>query len=189
MPASVSVSGPGVGALTRQPRLQLPPHAIMQLLGYEYDPYLNSNMQVVLRRVIASETCLMEMSWKGPYIEARRTLLAMRPICGPQLLSAIATLESGHAEKAKSAALEYLKERPNDADALNLLSEIACRLRDGKQAEIYLAECVRCHPDHDVYRYNYAVLLFELGKWDEVQAETETLLQRWPCNIIFRAII
>jgi tetratricopeptide (TPR) repeat protein len=123
-----------------------------------------------------------------PYIKAREVLLALQPVTSAQMRSAIATLESGCIDEAKSIAQKHLEEHPGNADALNLLADVAGRLGRNEEAERRLAECVRLHPDHKICRYNYALLLLKLGKRDDAMAETELLLQRSPRDILFRTL-
>ena len=158
-------------------------------MGYVRDPFQDSDMALVLRRIVATEEArLGKESGKGAYIEARKTLLALQPDPSPQMLGAAEALRSGHVQEAKGAATDYLEEHSNDPCALTLLAEIACQSGNKREAEFHLAECVRSHPNQIVCRYNYSLLLLELRKLRGARAEAETLLQHAPLNIIFRTL-
>ncbi|HEY1614003.1 MAG TPA: sulfotransferase [Rhizomicrobium sp.] len=94
-------------------------------------------------------------------------------------------LDEGRAREAKSATSKYLAKYPRDADALNLMANLA--ERDGRNdlAESFLAQGVRWQPECEIYRYNYAVLLSKIGKVAGAIAEAEVLLEKSPTNILY----
>jgi predicted Zn-dependent protease len=144
-------------------------------------------MEIVLRTILAPVARPEDAAGAAPFLVARNALLVLHPVANEPMRCAVAILESGRVDEAKRAALRYLEGYPGDAGALNLLADVAGRSGHDEEAEQHLAECLRRHPDHDVYRYNYALLLLKREKTDEALAEADTLLRRNPSCILFRA--
>jgi len=116
---------------------------------------------------------------------AREALLALWPIRNPRLRSAANDLKNGRTQEAESAVRKYLERHPGDPDALNLMADVALRSGRNREAELHLAQCVSRASDHEVYRYNYAILLLKIGKSAGALAETEILLGTAPRNILY----
>ena len=99
-----------------------------------------------------------------PLVRARSDLYDLQPIRDPKLLEAAGALEDGRDAEAERIAAKFLKKHPRNADALNIMAEIAERARNPRLAEQYLAKCVQCAPDSVAYRYNYGAALMALDK-------------------------
>lgn len=118
--------------------------------------------------------------------KARDDLAAVWPVRDERLLSAAKALEGGRINEAQRAVAKVLSRQPANADALNLMAQIAHHAGRNDEAEGLLARSVEISPDHQAYRHNYAVLLSYLGKVDEAMAQTRQLLEREPGNLLFR---
>jgi tetratricopeptide (TPR) repeat protein len=65
------------------------------------------------------------------------------------------------------------------------MAEIARRNRDFEQAEDCLARCIQAAPDHEAYRFNYACVLSDLGKFLPALDQADMLLAKDPENILY----
>lgn len=124
----------------------------------------------------------------GALARARRNLYDQRPLRDPKLIEAAEALENGDTREAKRIASKFLAKHPRNPDALNLIAEIAKRARNLAEAEVHLTQCVRWAPDHEAYRYNYAIVLMERDKLKGALAETEILLAKSPRDPLFRCL-
>jgi tetratricopeptide (TPR) repeat protein len=95
-------------------------------------------------------------------------------------------LARNRADIAEPLVARYLKKRPKDPDALNLMADIARRAGRFDEAGELLAGCVAMAPGCAGYRFNYAVLLRRQERFSEALAELDTLLGIEPANPLFR---
>jgi len=95
-------------------------------------------------------------------------------------------LEGGRVREAKRAVSKYLAKHAKDPDALNLSANMAEREGRLEDAESCLARAVHWHPDIEMYRYNYAVLLGRRGKLAGALTEADALLEKSPKNLLYR---
>jgi tetratricopeptide (TPR) repeat protein len=123
-----------------------------------------------------------------PLSQARRDLYDLQPIRDPKLLEAADALEEGREAEARRIASKFLAKHPRNADALNIMAEIAGRAGNPQVAEQYLAKCVQNAPDHQAYRFNHALALMEFDRLKPALDEIEILLAKSPRNCLFRAI-
>jgi predicted Zn-dependent protease len=117
--------------------------------------------------------------------KTREDLAEAWPVRNERVLSAAEAFEEGRVSDAQEAAAAILATEPTNADALNLMAQIAHHLGRGDEAEGLLARCVEASPDHQPYRHNYAVLLSLTDKLDEAEAQTLSLLEKDPRNPLF----
>jgi len=108
------------------------------------------------------------------------------PVQDRRILSAANALENGRFDEAEQLVSRVLAKQPANADALNLMAQIAHRAGRGEEAERLWKDCLEIVPHHQAYRHNYAVLLLEIGKLDEAAAQTRILLENEPGNVLFR---
>jgi tetratricopeptide (TPR) repeat protein len=118
--------------------------------------------------------------------KARRELYELRPIRDASLKQATDAFRAGQTAEAKRIASKFLAKNPRNADALNIMAEIAKRERNLREAEEYLAQSIRWAPDHEAYRYAYAVLLLEQNRFEDALAEIEILLANAPDSPLYR---
>lgn len=119
-----------------------------------------------------------------PLAEARQKLA---PILRNHVLAqAAAALADSRLEMAQGQLVKYLKRKPKDSDALNLLAEVARRAKRFDEAESLLVQALEQSPQNAVIRYNYAVVLRHLHKYEQALAEIDPLLQTDPANPLFR---
>lgn len=108
------------------------------------------------------------------------------PLKTRMLADAVNALTSGHTEVAESLAKSYLRKKPGDPDALNIVAEIARRAKRFEEAEALLEQCVKQAPEKVGFRYNYSVVLRHRHKYEQALAQIEGLLQEYPGNPLFR---
>ena len=107
------------------------------------------------------------------------------PVQDERVRTAAKAFEEGGIEDAQKAAADIITAEPANADALNLMAQIAHSQGRGEEAEGFLARCVEASPDHLPYRHNYAVLLSLTDKLDEAMAQALLLLEKDPRNPLF----
>jgi tetratricopeptide (TPR) repeat protein len=105
---------------------------------------------------------------------------------GRALSEAVAALESNHIALAEALLARYLKKKPRDAEALNLMADVARRTNRFEEAERLLAQCIMIAPDRHGYRFNYAIILRRLYREQQALAELEKLLGADPDNPLYR---
>ena len=100
-------------------------------------------------------------------------------------MKAAGALQENRVADAKRLVSKFLAARPRDPDALNLMAEIARRARDFEQAEDCLARSIQAAPGHEAYRFNYACVLSDLGKFLPALDQADMLLAKDPENILY----
>ncbi|HEY3778957.1 MAG TPA: sulfotransferase [Rhizomicrobium sp.] len=101
------------------------------------------------------------------------------------LAEAAAALETEQPALAEQLIARHLKKKPRDAEALNLMADIARRAKRFEDSERLLSQCVVLAPERAGYRYNYAIVLRLLHKYEEALAALDTLVERDPDNPLF----
>lgn len=117
--------------------------------------------------------------------KTRETLAEAWPVQDERVRVAAKAFEEGGIEDAQKAVTGIVAAEPANADALNLMAQIAHAQGRGEEAETFLARCVDASPDHLPYRHNYAVLLSLTNKLDEAMAQALLLLEKDPRNPLF----
>jgi predicted Zn-dependent protease len=87
---------------------------------------------------------------------------------------------------AESLVSKFLESKPGDANALNLMADIARRTNRFDAAEQLLSRCVAQSPGTEGFRYNYAVVLRRLHKYGEALAQLDELLTVDLGNVLYR---
>ena len=126
-------------------------------------------------------------SEKNPLMDERQILYDTQPDPDPRLADAYSAFEDGNLKEAGRIASKAILKNPRNADALNLLAEIAKRAHRFADAENFLQRCVRWAPEHQAYRYNYIVLLIEINKYKSALREINILLEKKPESLLYRA--
>lgn len=108
------------------------------------------------------------------------------PIANRTLADAVAALESDHTAIAEQLIARHLKKKPRDAEALNLMADVARRAKRFEEAEALLLKCLAIAPDSSGYRFNYAVVLRRLYKNEEALAALGQLAEVDASNPLFR---
>lgn len=117
--------------------------------------------------------------------KTRETLAEAWPVQDERVRAAAGAFEDGGIEDAQKAVADIVAAEPANADALNLMAQIAHSRGRGEEAEGFLARCVEASPDHLPYRHNYAVLLSLTDKLDGAMAQALLLLEKDPRNPLF----
>ncbi|HWY16539.1 MAG TPA: sulfotransferase [Rhizomicrobium sp.] len=107
------------------------------------------------------------------------------PLRNRILAQAAGALGENRAHLAEPLVSKFLKKHPNDPSALNLMADIARRAERFAEAEQLLSRCVEQSACAG-YRFNYAVVLRRLDKFDEALAQLDELLIKEPRNPLYR---
>jgi tetratricopeptide (TPR) repeat protein len=118
-----------------------------------------------------------------PLDEAKQKLFP--PLRNRILAEAADALGKNRAHLAEPLVSKFLKKHPNDPSALNLMADIARRADRFAEAEQLLSRCVEQSACAG-YRFNYAVVLRRLDKFDEALAQLDELLIKEPRNPLYR---
>jgi tetratricopeptide (TPR) repeat protein len=124
------------------------------------------------------------MSGSDPLQAARDKLF---PALGNKTLAAAAdALARDHVEKAEALTSGFLRKKPQEPAALNLMADIARRAERFDDAEQLLSRCVAFAPDTAGYRFNLAVILRRREKYEEALSQLDILLSLDPGNLLFQ---
>jgi tetratricopeptide (TPR) repeat protein len=121
-----------------------------------------------------------ERTHRDPLAEATEALFP--PLHDPLLGEAAEAIEGDQLDTAAALLSKYLRRHPNDPDALNMIADIARRNGRLEEAEKFIA---RCGPA-PCYRYNHAVLLLRLGRYEQALEILDRLLQDDVRNPLYR---
>ncbi len=121
---------------------------------------------------------------RRPFAEARQRLFP--PLEDPTLEQAAGALAGNRADFAQQLLSKFLERHPNDPRALNLMADVARRADNLSEAERLLSACVAQAPGSCGYRFNYAVILRRLEKFENASTQMEELLRVDPANPLFR---
>jgi len=116
--------------------------------------------------------------------EARENLFP--PVKSRGVAEAVDALQNNHLILAESLLERHLRKKPRDAEALNLMADIARRTKRFEEAERLLARCVAIAPERAGYRYNYSIILRLLHRESEALVELGKLLAADAGNPLFR---
>lgn len=116
--------------------------------------------------------------------EAREKLFP--PVKNRAVGEAVDALQDNQLMLAESLLQRHLKKKPNDAEALNLMADVARRTKRFEDAEKLLAQCVAIAPERAGYRFNYAIILRLLHNDEGALAELEKLVGMDPENPLYR---
>lgn len=94
-------------------------------------------------------------------------------------------LAEGRHLKAEDICRAYLKQFPQDTEAMRLLAEIGVRLGVLEDAEVLLREAVRLDPEAIQIRLDYISILRKRQKFADALREAEALHKRDPTNPLF----
>jgi Tfp pilus assembly protein PilF len=123
------------------------------------------------------------MPGTDPFQAARDKLFP--PLGNKTLADAADALARDHVEKAEALTSGFLRKKPQEPAALNLMADIARRTERFDDAERILSRCVAFAPDTAGYRFNLAVILRRREKYEEAISQLDILLSRDPGNPLF----
>jgi tetratricopeptide (TPR) repeat protein len=115
-------------------------------------------------------------------------LHAQRPLRHPELREAQRALDGARPDIAEQLLAAFLRRRPGDVDALNLMAELCMRRERKAEAETLLAQCVARAPGFDLARLNYASSLQQMNKPAAALEQTEILLRKTPGHPLYRDV-
>jgi len=118
--------------------------------------------------------------------EAASTQASILAVTDSSFRSVIARLQDPHLNDLEEVLLDVLEASPDDADALNLLAEIALCDQRAVDSEVLLKRCLEIAPALAHARYNYALVLLARGKIEEAIAELTHLMLREARNSLYR---
>lgn len=88
--------------------------------------------------------------------------------------------KAGRLDEAKQGYLDILKDAPNDAQALHLLSLVYAEQDEIETAQHYLEQAIHINPDNPVYQLHLANLLKTRGLFSQALQVLEELIQNHP---------
>jgi tetratricopeptide (TPR) repeat protein len=188
-----------LGFLERAARLHPDRAEVHFYLGLAYAAVaMHSQSVAALRRALELDPA-MAQAWRvlseelyalgdnvGSEAAAQRASIAA--IHDPRFKAALARAGESPRPDLEDAALSYLEEAPDDADALNLLAELALPER-AIDAAALLERCLEIAPAHETGRRNFALSLLMTGETARAVAICESLLERRPSNPIWRKLL
>ncbi len=80
---------------------------------------------------------------------------------------AVALHQQGHLAQAKVIYRDVLKLQPHNPDALHLLGTIAIKENEFQRAHDLIAQAIAFNSQHPIFQYNYGIVLYELGRFEE----------------------
>ena len=104
------------------------------------------------------------------------------------LVKSAGLVASGNLADAEPLCREYLRQVPDDVDALRLLAEIATRLGVFEDAEMLFARCLSLAPNFLFARAGYAHVLMKQGRFDRSLEHIDKLLTADPDNSAYRVL-
>src|SRR4051794_32828456 len=120
-------------------------------------------MQLARDRMISPEG-----ETTDPFEAARHKLFPDRR--NRKLEDAVDALRENRVDIAQQILQRYLEKHPDDPAALNLMADIARRADQFEEAERLLLIYIENDPDCPGYRFNYAVIVLTLEKYEEALA-------------------
>ena len=105
------------------------------------------------------------------------------------LIKAAGLVVQGKLAEAEPLCRDYLRQAPDDLDALRLLAEIATRLGIFDEAETLFARCLMLSQDFLLARAGYAHVLMKQGKFDRSLLQIDQLLAADPENSSYRILL
>lgn len=118
------------------------------------------------------------------FAEARHRLFP--PLRNNMLARAADALAANRSDLAEPLISKVLERSPDEADALNLMADVARRERRFEDAERLLAQCVALAPNSPGFRFNQAVILRRLDRFEEALEHLNGLLRADPRNPLYR---
>lgn len=110
---------------------------------------------------------------------------AQRPLRNSQLKQIATTIANDQLPAAEKELNDYLAKRPDDADALSLLARIYVRYGRRTDAIPLLTRCLEIAPDFALARFNFALMLFQLAKYEASREQLNELLRQDPDNPLY----
>ncbi len=104
------------------------------------------------------------------------------------LVSAASFIAQRELGKAEEILRPYLKEHPDDVNAIRMLGELGLELGALRDAENLLKRCVELAPDYAAGRYSYVQVLYKRHRYSDALSELDRLLQDAPDNPAYIAM-
>jgi tetratricopeptide (TPR) repeat protein len=104
------------------------------------------------------------------------------------LVSAASFIAKRSLSEAERILRPYLKEQPDDVNAIRMLGEIGLELGALRDADNLLARCVELAPDYSAGRYSYASVLYKRHRYAQAIDHIDLLLQSSPENPAYLAL-
>jgi len=101
------------------------------------------------------------------------------------LVTAFSLFSDGELHDAERVVRQYLLTYGDHVEGMRLLAQIGVKHDVLDDAELLLAKVLQITPQHDVARYEYAIVLLQRHKHAESRVELEKLLARDPGNRMY----
>jgi tetratricopeptide (TPR) repeat protein len=103
------------------------------------------------------------------------------------LLAATDLMHEGKLVLADQVCRQYLRQHKHALVALQLLAEIALKLKAVSEAEFILETCVELAPENDEVQYQLFKIYCKLGKFEQALALAEKLSDKASDNLLYQA--
>jgi predicted Zn-dependent protease len=107
----------------------------------------------------------------------------------PALAPAADALLAGRLEEADTRLRAYLRAKPNDTEALRLMTDVLTRENRFADVEVLAAHGLSLDPSWDGLRFTYANALFRQQKGTEATGQAERLVAGDPDNAAYRNLL
>jgi tetratricopeptide (TPR) repeat protein len=101
------------------------------------------------------------------------------------LVTAFSLFSDGELQDAERLVRQYLLMYGDHVEGMRLLAQIGVKHDVLDDAELLLAKVLQIAPEHDVARYEYAIVLLQRHKHAESREQLERLLGRDPANRMY----
>jgi tetratricopeptide (TPR) repeat protein len=129
---------------------------------------------------------LFRMTGQGADADYAADQVAKLASLPPEIATAFSMFADGEIYDAERVVRQYLLTHGDHVEGMRLLAKIGVELDVLDDAEILLENLLVLAPNHDVARYEYAIVLLKRHKHVRAREEMEKLLQTDPGNRMYR---
>ena len=129
---------------------------------------------------------LFRMTGQGADADYAADQVAKLASLPPEIATAFSMFADGEIYDAERVVRQYLLTHGDHVEGMRLLAKIGVELDVLDDAEILLENLLVLAPNHDVARYEYAIVLLKRHKHVRAREEMEKLLQADPDNRMYR---
>ena len=139
-------------------------------------------------KTVPQDAAALDEAVEAEFSRRLSALHAQRALRHPELREASRALDANRPDIAEQLLSPYLRKRPGDADALNLMADVFLRRERKGEAEALLAQSVARAPNFDLARLNYANVLQQMNKPAASLEQVEMLLRKDPAHPLYRDV-
>jgi tetratricopeptide (TPR) repeat protein len=106
-----------------------------------------------------------------------------------EVVTARSMLADGNLREAEDLIRRYLRDKPDDIEALRVLALIAHQNEFSQDAATLLEAVLAASPDYRPARHDYVLALIALHKHKQAREQVEMLLAREPDSLVYRTTL